>query len=462
MPTWPQIWPNSNEEKTRLSFTPKQDGFIAWCICLSAFLSNAVIIGIDCSFGESIGSIRRDFNVNSGDAAWIGSIHSSIQFYAAFAASFLVKFLGFGPTILFGTLLGFISFGAALFSPNLISLVASYGIVSGLGLGLAYNPANVICAFYFKKYRPLAVALANAGSGFGIIIIAYFLNLMNKNYDWKGSVLLCTMVTPLISLLGSIVWLFPMQNEKEDKNRTIGTENNNLPISTEITSLIKHDLMIQDIEHSKTKCYNENQFLKKHQHFSILKTSTIYIYCLAQSITLLAFYVPLDFLPGMMTHVHKISEIDAGNIVTIIGIGRTAGGIALGVVINFLDFKSLFICSFTYISLGCRCIGYIISYSYTTFACLSFVNGILHGFTYIIIPLTLLELFGLDSIIDAYGLVMFSSGMSVSFGLPLIGYLIHDLKSYDEAFIVAGGPFFLSGVLSIFLLFNHVNPNDSK
>ena len=76
--------------------------------------------------------------------------------------------------------------------------------------------------------------------------------------------------------------------------------------------------------------------------------------------------------------------------------------------------------------------------------------------------MTLLELFGLESIIDAYGLVMFSSGISVSFGLPLIGYLIHDLKSYDEAFAVAGGLFFLSGVLSIFLLFNHVDRNDSK
>ena len=104
MPIWPQIWPKDNEDKTQLlpRLTPKQDGFIACFICLSAFLSNAVIIGIDCSFGESIGSIKRDFNVNSGDAAWIGSLHSSIQFYAAYAASFLVKYFGFGPTILNG------------------------------------------------------------------------------------------------------------------------------------------------------------------------------------------------------------------------------------------------------------------------------------------------------------------------------------------------------------------------
>lgn len=216
MPTWSQIWPKNENEKSAIATVPKRDGFLAWCICISAFLSNAVIIGIDCSFGESIGSIMRNFNASSGDAAWIGSLHSSMQFFAAFAASPLVKYYGFGPIILFGIFVAFISFGIALFSHNLICLVVSYGVLAGMGLGLAYNPANIVCAFYFEKYRPLAVALANSGSGFGTIIMAYVLNWINARSGWKGSVLICAIVTPLISSLAVFVWVIPMNNKKEE------------------------------------------------------------------------------------------------------------------------------------------------------------------------------------------------------------------------------------------------------
>ena len=231
------------------------------------------------------------------------------------------------------------------------------------------------------------------------------------------------------------------------------TINNNNAVATEQMSLIKHDKSAKESD-AATKmsencnCHDDPLLFD----FSILKHSTIYIYCMSQSITLLAFYIPLDFLSDMMMNVHKISRVDAGNIITIIGIGRTIGGIVLGIIINVIKIRAISICSFTFISLGFCCIGYVFCQNYVIFACLSFVNGILHGFTYVIIPLTLLELFGLESITDAYGMVMLSSGITVAFGLPLVGYLIHELKSYATAFILGGVLFFVSGILSISLL----------
>ena len=193
-----------------------KDGCLAWVVCFSAFLTNAVITGIDSSFGETIGSIMNDFNVTEGDVAWIGSVHSSAQYFAAFAASPLAKTFGFGPVTLVGALAASISFGIAVASSNVPSLVCSYGLFGGIGLGLAYTPANVVCTFHFEKKQALAVALANSGSGVGIVIIAFFLNIINANYGWKGTIVLCTSIAPLTCFLALVVWLFPIQDKTKD------------------------------------------------------------------------------------------------------------------------------------------------------------------------------------------------------------------------------------------------------
>ena len=127
----------------------QKDGWLAWVVCFSAFLSNAVITGIDSSFGETIASIMNHFNATEGDVAWIGSVHSSAQYFAAFVASPLSNQFGFGPVTLFGTLVSTISFGIALTSTNLTSLIVTYGLLGGTGLGLLYTPANIVCTFHF-------------------------------------------------------------------------------------------------------------------------------------------------------------------------------------------------------------------------------------------------------------------------------------------------------------------------
>ena len=188
----------------------KKDGCLSWVVCLTAFLTNAVITGIDSSFGETIGSIISNFNSTEGEVTWIGSVHSSTQYYAAFAASPLANYFGFGPVTLVGALLATLSFGLAATSSNISTLIATYGLFGGIGLGLAYTPANIVCAFHFEKKRALAISLSNSGSGMGIVVIAFFLNIINSKYGWKGSVLLCTSIAPITLFLALVVWLIPI------------------------------------------------------------------------------------------------------------------------------------------------------------------------------------------------------------------------------------------------------------
>ena len=187
----------------------EKDGRIAWLVCCSAILSNAMIIGIDAGFGEIIGSIMKDFDEAEGRVAWIGSIHSSLSYVGAFAGSLLVKRYGFGLVTFVGGLVGTLSFATAYFCPNVECLVSTYGILSGAGLGLAFFSANIVCSFYFEERRIIALTLVSSGAGIGIACNSFLLKIVNSSYGWKGSMLFCTASIPSTWLLALLLLKFP-------------------------------------------------------------------------------------------------------------------------------------------------------------------------------------------------------------------------------------------------------------
>ena len=174
----------------------------------------------------------------------------------------------------------------------------------------------------------------------------------------------------------------------------------------------------------------QEKITSRFTYINLLKNPMVHIYCLSQSISLLAMYIPLDFLPDMMIHERGIPRIDAGNMIPIFGIGSIIGRILSGLFINYVKNSSVAVCTTNFILLGSCCIAYAFCKDFYLFVCLSFANGVFFGATFVLIPLTLLELFGVESVTETYGLVMLSSGITITFGLPVLGDLIHKLNTY--------------------------------
>lgn len=66
----------------------------------------------------------------------------------------------------------------------------SFGIFTGLGLGLIYLPAIVSVTCYFEKYRSLATGIAVCGSGLGTFLIAPLTQVLVDEYTWRGAFLI--------------------------------------------------------------------------------------------------------------------------------------------------------------------------------------------------------------------------------------------------------------------------------
>ena len=199
----------------------ESDGVLSWIICFSALVANAIVVGIDSSFGETLGSVMNDLNSTESNVAWIGSIHSSAQYFSASLSSYLAKQYGFGPIVVGGVLISSTFFAVSTTANNISELATYYGFLGGFGLGLIYTPANIICSFYFIKKRSLATGIALCGSGVGIALVSLGANFIDTSYGWKGYVLFCAFMCPFCGVLAILAILFPGTKETQTttKNR---------------------------------------------------------------------------------------------------------------------------------------------------------------------------------------------------------------------------------------------------
>ncbi|XP_014259252.1 monocarboxylate transporter 14-like isoform X2 [Cimex lectularius] len=81
-------------------------------------------------------------------------------------------------------------FVASAFSTSIVTMYCTFGIISGLGLGLCYVTAVVSIAYWFDKKRTLATSLGASGTGIGTFVYAPLTRLAISYYGWRGTVLL--------------------------------------------------------------------------------------------------------------------------------------------------------------------------------------------------------------------------------------------------------------------------------
>ena len=80
----------------------RENGILAWMVCIGMLLSNIIVQGINNSFGEVISRIIAEFQSNLATVSLIPSIHSAAYYFAGFICSILVKWYSFRSLVFIG------------------------------------------------------------------------------------------------------------------------------------------------------------------------------------------------------------------------------------------------------------------------------------------------------------------------------------------------------------------------
>ena len=179
-----------------------------------------------------------------------------------------------------------------------------------------------------------------------------------------------------------------------------------------------------------------------------MKDPRLYLFGLAYSLRIFAVYIPITFLPDMMAKEHNISHLMAGSIVQVYGTATMVGRLVSGIVANRKEnIATLLNCIAMFIA-GASCIGMGRSYELWHFMLCCFIWALFDGFSPTLLPIILVDMFGIDSLKVTFGSVMFGCGITSLLGTPFSGWLAVIFESYNIAVYVAGGIYLLAAVLN--------------
>lgn len=133
------------------------DGGFGWVIVFASFTISVIIDGIAFSFGLIYTELLNYFKESKTKTAWIGAFHLAVPLLAGPILSNLVDKYGCRTMTIIGGLVAGIGFVLSSLSTSVEMLYLTFGLISGVGIGIGYVTAVVSIAFWFDKKRELQI-----------------------------------------------------------------------------------------------------------------------------------------------------------------------------------------------------------------------------------------------------------------------------------------------------------------
>lgn len=229
---------SSNEKKKPVI----PDGGYGWVVVFSSLTLSLIADGIAFSFGLIYTQLLAYFPDSKSKTAWIGSLFLAVPLLVGPIMSNLVDKYGCRKMTIIGGILSGLGFALSSICNSVEALYITFGIISGLGLGIGYVTAVVSIAFWFDKNRTFATSIGAAGTGIGTFIYAPFTNWLIEKYDWRGATLILagTLLNTCVS--GSLMrdpdWLIE-ENRLESRSQSVTTFSNSSVCLDEVKKLLE-------------------------------------------------------------------------------------------------------------------------------------------------------------------------------------------------------------------------------
>ncbi|MBA3030471.1 MAG: MFS transporter [Desulfobacteraceae bacterium] len=191
-----------------LTEKPSESFYYGWIIVWVAFVTLGITFGIWYSYSVFILAVIKEFGWSVASASSIFSIFLLTHAVIGMAAGYLQD--RFGPQFVVPA--GAVILAAGLFftsrSQNLWQFQAAYGVLGGTGVALlGFVSHSAFLPKWFERKRGLALGLAMAGIGLGMLIMVPLAQKIISTHGWRNAYLVFAgmilfVVGPLNLLLG--------------------------------------------------------------------------------------------------------------------------------------------------------------------------------------------------------------------------------------------------------------------
>ena len=438
----------------------RENGILAWMVCIGMLLSNIIVQGINNCFGGVISTIIVEFQSNLASVSLIPSIHSAAYYFAGFICSILVRWYSFRTLLFIGGVGSTLAFVASFFASSINSLILWYGLFGGMGNGLVYVPGLIACGFYFdESKRALATGIATSGSGIGIVAVPLFVNYVNENFGWRHCMLVLCFISPIICLVALI--MLPLAKPSNDEPQVAPEK----PTILENGENTKSDpKKLQPVKQKRSSICDMKfvgfdiwqvmgQFKQYLLHsWNLMRQPKLITYCVSHGLFTLAYFIPVNFLSAMMVESKEIGVDEAGFIIPIVGLATCAGKLFTGLLISQINLNALGLHTFYLVACGICCLIFTFCSQYSHFVTVAVFYGLVVGPIDMLIMECLSKMFGMELVKDTVGFVMLVYAIGAGIGAP-IGGLIYDVtENFDGVFYFSAAIYIVGAIFALFSL----------
>lgn len=193
----------SNSKRRGCKQSCKDVTFHQFLVFTCIFFNVFICVGLPFSLGVLYPEFKVTFNSSNAEAATIVSVAAGLITCGGIVGGLLVNKIGSRFTILLGALLSFIGTFASFFAMNVWFLVASLGVLMGLGNAIVYIPSMVVISEQFPN-SVMATLIITAARPAGVIMLPLLINALLDVYFWRGTLLLTSAFVLNICVSGLI------------------------------------------------------------------------------------------------------------------------------------------------------------------------------------------------------------------------------------------------------------------
>ncbi|XP_046574733.1 monocarboxylate transporter 13-like [Haliotis rubra] len=389
-----------------MAFSSDIDRGWAWLVVASSFIIHTLTYGVAWSTGVYNTIFIDAFGDSKSVTAWAGSLTSASMYAAGPLASVLTNKFGCRPIVMVGGALSAGGLMLSFFAPNIYYLYFSFGIMTGLGFGIAFIPAITAVAHCFEKYRGIATGITVSGVGVGTFIFPPVITLLRHMFGWRSSLLLVGAICLNICVCGALV----------------------------------RPVRRVELRQEKPKVFDVTAFRK-----------CAYLFLVCNNV-LVCFGLSIVYLHLMaFAEVSGRTENESSMLMSSIGVANLIGRFALGSFGNHPRVNVVIVYSVCFILSGMTACFYpVLSNSYIAMVTLSSLFGFFTACFGALLPALLVQILGIHRFANGYGFLMIFMALGQMIGGPFAGLLYDITGSYDTSFYVGGSVIILGGVLPLF------------
>ncbi|XP_013414089.1 monocarboxylate transporter 13 isoform X2 [Lingula anatina] len=406
---------SEEEEKSKTCCQKIRSQPIGRVIVLLASFSTMVIIGgMVYNVGMLYVVFLDQFKADRATTAWIGSLQFGMLNVAGPVAGVISQKFSCRFSVIIGGLLVSTGLVVSAFATSVYYLIASCGLLVGIGYGLSYSPSVVMVGLLFARRRILATAFAVAGMSIGQLSYPFLIENLVHKFGWRGALLLMGGIALHIVLFG-----FLMSPTIAYAGRSTTKKG---PPPTHKKQMVTDPGILCN------------------PHFDIYVFS-LFLFAFGLSIVSV-------HLPALGNEIHLNADQRA-RLMSFMGMANLLGRIILGIIGNSGKVGVVLLHCITCGFSGLVMVFYSQCHSFTALVLTSMAYGLFSCGFALFLSLVAIELLGLRNIAFGLGIAMMGVGFGLFTGAPTGGWLFDLSGSYNVPFYVGGAIVICSGLIML-------------